>query len=84
MFFEYPCEKQLVGLVCLVKKIDNALAPTSIEKGFTVKKIKDLDVKAILEKWIKCKELIELEREDTTRNSQEVLNTLQQWLRTPL
>ncbi len=37
---------------------------------FMVKKIKYLDIKVVIEKWIKCKELIELEREDTTRDSQ--------------
>jgi hypothetical protein len=35
-----------------------------------VKKTKYLDTKVVLEKWIECKELIELEREDTTSDSQ--------------
>jgi len=35
-----------------------------------VKKIKDLDAKVVFEKWIKFKDLIELKREDNTRDSQ--------------
>jgi hypothetical protein len=35
-----------------------------------VKKIKDLDAKVVVDKWIEFKELIELKREDTTRGSQ--------------
>ncbi len=63
------CKKQLVGLVCLVKKLNDALAPTNAKKGFEVNKIKDLNVRAIFDKWIKFKEFIELE-EDTIRDSQ--------------
>jgi hypothetical protein len=50
LFLEDPCKKQLVGLVCLVKKLDDALAPTSVGKGFEVKDIQDLDVMVVLEK----------------------------------
>jgi hypothetical protein len=56
--------------VCLVKKLDNALVPTNEKKRFKVKNIKDFDVMVVLEKWIEFKELIELEREDATRDSQ--------------
>jgi hypothetical protein len=48
LFLKDPHKKQLVGLVCLVKKLDNALAPTNVEKGFEVKKIKDLNTKLSL------------------------------------
>jgi hypothetical protein len=50
--------------------LDNTHLPTSAEKGFEVKKIKDLNAKVVLEKWIEFKKLIELEKEDTTRDSQ--------------
>ncbi len=70
LFLEDPCKKKLVGLVCLVKKLDDTLTSTNVKKGFKVKDIQDFNVMAIFEKWIKFKEFIELEREDTTRNSQ--------------
>lgn len=47
LFLKDP-HKKLVGLVCLVKKLEDALAPTSIEKRFEVKKIKDLNTKLSL------------------------------------
>jgi hypothetical protein len=72
LFLEDPCKKQVVGLVCTIKKLDDTLASTNIEKGVGVKKIKDIDTKVVLEKWIEFKELIELEGEDTTRDSQGV------------
>jgi hypothetical protein len=50
--------------------MDDTLVPTNSEKGFEVKKIKDLDVKVVLGKWIKFKELIKLERVDITGDSQ--------------
>jgi hypothetical protein len=34
LFLEDPCKKQLVGLLCSVKKLNNALAPTNVEKRF--------------------------------------------------
>jgi hypothetical protein len=48
MFFKDPHKKQLVGLVCPVKKLDDTLAPTSAEKGFEVKKIKEFNAKSSL------------------------------------
>jgi hypothetical protein len=33
LFLKDPHTKKLVGLVCLVKKLDDALAPTNAEKG---------------------------------------------------
>ncbi len=70
LFFEDPRKKLLVGLVCLVKQLDDALALIMLKKRFKVKDVQDLDVVVVLEKWIKFKELIVLEREDTTRDSQ--------------
>lgn len=64
LFLEDPYRKQLVGLVCLVKKLDDALVPTSVEKGFEMKDMQDLNVVVVLEKWI------ELEKEDTVKDSQ--------------
>jgi hypothetical protein len=51
-----------------MNKLDNALAPTSIDKGFKVKDIMNLDVMDILLKWIDLKEFIELQREEITRD----------------
>jgi hypothetical protein len=51
-----------------VNKLDDALAPTSIDKGFKVKDIMNLDIMDILLKWIELKEFIELERGDITRD----------------
>jgi hypothetical protein len=48
LFLKDPHKKQLIGLVCPVKKLDFALALTSVEKGFEVKKIKDLNTKLSL------------------------------------
>jgi hypothetical protein len=48
LFLKDPHKKQLVGLVCLVKKLEDALAPTSVEQRFEVKKIKDLTTKLYL------------------------------------
>lgn len=67
LFFKDP-RKKLVRLVCSLKELD-ALAPTNARKGFEVNKIKDLNTKAVLKKCIKFKEFIELEREDTIRES---------------
>jgi hypothetical protein len=39
LFLEDPCKKQLIGLVCSVKKLDDALAPTGVKRGFKVKDI---------------------------------------------
>lgn len=75
LFIEDQCTKQLVGFVCLVKELDDALAPTNAKKGFEVDKIKDLNAKVVLKKWIKFKEFIELESEDT-KEIPEVVNTL--------
>jgi hypothetical protein len=50
--------------------MDDTLVPTNAKKGFEVKKIKDLDAKVVLEKWIEFKEFIKLERVDITRDSQ--------------
>jgi hypothetical protein len=55
LFYEDPSKKQLVGLVCLGKKLDDALILTNIRKGFEVKDIQDLDAMVVLEKWIKFK-----------------------------
>ncbi len=52
----------------LMNKLDDALSPTSIDKGFKVKDIMILAVMDILLKWIELKEFIELEREDITRD----------------
>jgi hypothetical protein len=60
LFYEDPSKKQLVGLMCLGKKLDVALILTNIRKGFEAKDIQDLDAMVVLEKWIKFKELIEL------------------------
>jgi hypothetical protein len=51
-----------------MNKLDDALSPTSIDKGFKVKDIMILAVMDILLKWIELKEFIELEREDITRD----------------
>jgi hypothetical protein len=76
LFFEDQRKKQLVGLVCSIKELHDALAPTNAKKGFEVNKIKDLNIKAVLEKWIKFKEFIELEREDTIRDSRGCQHTI--------
>jgi hypothetical protein len=39
LFLVDPCKKQLVGHVCEIKKLDNTLASTSVEKRFKVKDI---------------------------------------------
>ncbi len=54
-FLEDLHKKQLIGLSCLVNKFDEMLAPTSVDKGFKMKDIEDLDAMAILMKYIKLK-----------------------------
>jgi hypothetical protein len=49
-FLEDLCNKQLIGLLCLVNKLNEMLAPTSVDKGFKVKDIKDLGAMAIFMK----------------------------------
>ncbi len=39
LFLEDPLKKQLVGLVCSIKKLDDVLVPTNVEKGFEMKDI---------------------------------------------
>jgi hypothetical protein len=51
-----------------VKKLNDTLAPTNVNKGFKVKDFPDLDVMVVFLKWIEFKELIELEREEITRD----------------
>jgi hypothetical protein len=51
-----------------MNKINNKLAP-SVEKGFKVSDIKDLNTVAVLKRWIEFYKLIEL-KEETTRDSQ--------------
>jgi hypothetical protein len=40
LFFEDPCKKQLVGLLCSIKELDNALTSTNAKKGFEVRSTK--------------------------------------------
>jgi hypothetical protein len=68
VFFEDPWEKE-VGFICLMNKINKNLAP-NVEKGFKVSDIKDLDTMAILKSWIEFYKLMELEKEETTQNSE--------------
>jgi hypothetical protein len=51
-----------------MNKLNDTLAPTNINKGFKVKDFLDLDVMVVFLKWIEFKELIELEREEITRD----------------
>ncbi len=52
----------LVGFVGPMNKIDNTFAPTSTNKGFKMKDIKDLDAMVIFKRQIEFKELINLEK----------------------
>ncbi len=45
-----------------MNKIDNTFAPTSTNKGFKMKDIKDLDAMVIFKRQIEFKELINLEK----------------------
>jgi hypothetical protein len=44
MFIEDPCKKQKVGLMFPLNKLNDALSPTNIDKGFKVKDFPNLDV----------------------------------------
>ncbi len=68
MFIEDPCKKQKVGLMFPLNKLNDALSPTNIDKGFKVKDFPNLDVMVVLLKWIEFKELIESEWEEITRD----------------
>ncbi len=46
IFLEDICKKQLIGLVCLVNKLNETLVPMNIDKGFKMKDIEDLDTMA--------------------------------------
>ncbi len=55
LFLKDLCKKQLIGLLCPVNKFNETLAPTSVDKGFKMKDIEDLDAMAILMKYIELK-----------------------------
>lgn len=57
----------MVGLVGPMNKIDDTLAPN---KGFKMKDIKDFNAMIVLKQWIEFKKLIDLEKEESTRDYQ--------------
>ncbi len=66
--FRIHAKNNKLDFVFPVKKLNDTLAPTNVNKGFKVKDFPDLDVMVVFLKWIEFKELIELEREEITRD----------------
>jgi hypothetical protein len=48
LFFEDPRKKQLVGLVCSVKELDDALTSTNTKKGLRSTKLRTLTLRLSL------------------------------------
>jgi hypothetical protein len=56
-----PWKKQLAGLVYSINRINDELAPTSVEKGFFVKNMKDKTLHKVVIKWNEFFELLKIE-----------------------
>jgi hypothetical protein len=56
-----PWKKQLAGLVCSINRINHELAPTSIEKGFLVKNMKDKTLHNVVIRWNEFFERLKIE-----------------------
>jgi hypothetical protein len=77
LFLKDPHKKQLVGLVCSVKKLDDALAPTNAKKRFEVKKIKDLNAKLYLKSGSNSRRSLNWRGRTPKKFPKEDLNTRQ-------
>ncbi len=77
LFLKDPHKKQLLGLVCSIKKLDDALAPTNAEKRFKVKKFKDLNVKSYLKSGSNSRRSLNWRGRTPKKFPKEDLNTLQ-------
>jgi hypothetical protein len=68
--FEDPCKKQVVGLICLIEKINNELSHTSANKCFKFKNMKVKTMQDIHDRWDEFFEVFQIEKEKLARDSQ--------------
>ncbi len=81
IMLEDPRKKQLVGLVYSINQISNEFTPTSIEKGFVVKNMKDKTSHNIIVCWNDFVKVLKIENHKSQKDSQKGSTTHSQSLR---
>lgn len=67
---EDPCKKKEVGLICPIDKINDELTLTSLTKVFTVKDMREKIEQDNLECWNEFFELMQIDKDKLTQDSQ--------------
>lgn len=67
--FENPRRKHVVGLVCLIDKINDGFSLTRVKKGFWFKELKDKTTQDNRDLWDEFFEVFQIEKDELARDS---------------
>jgi hypothetical protein len=77
-------KKKVVGFICLIDKISDELSLTNAKKGFQFKELKDKTAQNICDHWDEFFKVLQIEKDESTRDSQGSLNKLLLTLNVPM